>query len=136
MSRYREENSFGRTPVSAEGDPSSFRLCRRDVGELAGPKPSWQEGRVLQKTPLCKEALELHCTSAAWMQHRLVRPKAESSSFSPVFAVCFFQAERNVCTGSWEVSRIPGSHGASLSGRVTPGVHQNTTAISVVAVLV
>lgn len=126
VSRYKEENSFGRALVSAEADPSGSGLCRRDAGELAGPKPPWQEGRVLQKTFLCKEALELQCTRAAWMQHRLFRPKAASSSFSPVFAVCFFQAERNVCVGSWEVSSSPASHGTSLSGRVTPGVHKTT----------
>lgn len=100
MSRYKEENSFGRTLVSAGADPDGFRLCKWDVGELAGPKLPWQEGKLLRSASLCKEALELHCTSAACMQHRLFRPKAQSSSFSPVFAACFFQAERNVCTGS------------------------------------
>lgn len=67
VSRYKEGNSFGRTLVSAEADPSGFRLCRWGVGELEGPKLPWQEGRLLQSTSLCKEALELHqcCLHAA-----------------------------------------------------------------------
>lgn len=65
-----------------------------DAGELSGLRLPWKGERVLQNTSLCKEALELHCTSVACMQHSTLVSADQRLRAAPFLQCLLFVSSR------------------------------------------